>query len=149
MYFPSRPALRGVERILGVCALTALALLTFAASASAAKTSTAVGYVTEFGTGSNDTGGPGIGSSIFVDALTSSPPGGTYTRRDLARFYLVVAHRSSVSRAAMSCGSLLLSIGEAARGHASSFFEWYVRARRICFGGCGGGVSRACDDPAD
>jgi len=57
-----------------------LAVLTFAVSTSAAKTSTAVGYVSDFGTGSNDTSG--LGSSIFVNALTGSPPGGTYTTAD-------------------------------------------------------------------
>ena len=46
-------------------------------------TSTAVGYVTDFGTGSNDTSFPG--SSIFVNAITGSPPLGTYTTADLTK----------------------------------------------------------------
>jgi hypothetical protein len=47
------------------------------------KASTAVGYVTDFGTGSNDTGFPG--SSIFVNAVTGSAPLGTYTTADSSK----------------------------------------------------------------
>jgi hypothetical protein len=47
------------------------------------KTSTAVGYVTDFGTGSNDTSFPG--SSIFVNAVTGSAPLGTYTTADSSK----------------------------------------------------------------
>jgi hypothetical protein len=61
--------------------LVALSTFAFAASAGAAKTSTNVAYVTDFGLGANDpTGPPAVpGSSIFVNALTGSTPGATYT----------------------------------------------------------------------
>jgi Bacterial Ig-like domain (group 1) len=48
-----------------------------------AKTSSAVGYVTDFGSGSNDKSFPG--SSIFVNALTGAAPLGTYTTGDLSK----------------------------------------------------------------
>jgi hypothetical protein len=63
---------------LGVLTLTA-------AAASAAKTTEKVGYITDFGSGSNDTTGPGSGSSIWVNALTGSPPLGTYTTADSSK----------------------------------------------------------------
>jgi hypothetical protein len=75
---------RGARRALLVGLLAALAALAFAASASAA-TSTKVAYVTDFGSGSNDTSGPGSGSSVFVNALTGSPPLGTYTTADSSK----------------------------------------------------------------
>jgi hypothetical protein len=60
--------------------LVALSTFAFAASAGA-KTSSNVAYVTDFGLGANDpTGPPAVpGSSIFVNALTGSIPGATYT----------------------------------------------------------------------
>src|SRR6266542_506331 len=79
-------ASRVVRRILLFGTLFALAVLAFTPAAQAAPTtSTAVAYVTDFGTGSNDTGGPGVGSSIFVNALTGIPPGVTYTTADLSK----------------------------------------------------------------
>src|SRR5262245_54256726 len=53
-----------------------------------AATSTTVAYVTEFGTGSNDTTTPG--SSIFVNALTGIPPHGSYTTDDGAKAVSIV-----------------------------------------------------------
>jgi len=53
-----------------------------AAEASTPKTSSAVEYVFDFGTGSNDNSGPESGSSIFVNALTGVPPKGSYTTAD-------------------------------------------------------------------
>src|SRR5215471_2703606 len=45
-------------------------------------TSSNAAYIFDFGSGVNDTGGPGTGSSIFVNAVTGSPIGsgstGTY-----------------------------------------------------------------------
>lgn len=52
------------------------------AEAAAPKTSSAVAYVFDFGTGSNDLSGKGIGSSIFVNALTGAAPHGSYTTAD-------------------------------------------------------------------
>jgi Bacterial Ig-like domain (group 1) len=76
----SRRCVQGVRRILLVGMLAALAALTLAASASAA-TSTNVGYVSDFGAESAKD--PLFtGSSIFVNALTGSPPGVTYTTAD-------------------------------------------------------------------
>jgi hypothetical protein len=61
--------------------LTGIAMIVLPAPAHAATTHN-VAYVTNFGTGINDTGGPGRGSSIFVNAVTGSPIGsgntGTY-----------------------------------------------------------------------
>jgi len=66
-----------------LAAMGALASFGFAPAAQAAsKTSSAVAYVTDFGSGSNDTCGPGCGSSIWVNALTGSPPLGSYTTAD-------------------------------------------------------------------
>lgn len=61
--------------------LIGLMVAGFAPPAQAA-TSSSVAYVTDFGTGSNDTSGPGSGSSIFVNALTGSAPSGSYTTAD-------------------------------------------------------------------
>src|SRR5690242_14913115 len=49
--------------------------------ASALAHSSNVAYVFDFGTGISDTGGPGIGSSILVNAVNgvAIPSGGTYT----------------------------------------------------------------------
>jgi hypothetical protein len=52
---------------------------------AAPKTSAAVAYITDFGAGSNDICGPSCGSSIFVNALTGAPAGGTYTTADLSK----------------------------------------------------------------
>jgi hypothetical protein len=61
----------------------ALAALALAGSAGAA-TSTDVGYVSDFGAESaNDPAF--LGSSIFVNALTGSPPGATYTTADKSK----------------------------------------------------------------
>jgi hypothetical protein len=86
MFVAPRQTARRVRRILLAGMLAALATLALATSASAA-TSTNVGYVTDFGLGSNDpTGPPSVpGSSIFVNALTGSPPGGTYTTADSSK----------------------------------------------------------------
>ena len=67
----------------GLCAVFALLVLSSSAHA-AAKSSSKVAYVTDFGSGSNDTNGPGAGSSIWVNALTGSAPNGTYTTADNA-----------------------------------------------------------------
>lgn len=81
-FAPSRGA-RLVRRTLTVATLVALGALALAASASA-KTSTNVGYITDFGAGSNDTCGPFVcppegipGSSLWVNALTGTAPGGS------------------------------------------------------------------------
>jgi hypothetical protein len=55
------------------------------ASTAGASTSVSVGYVFDFGTGSNDEGGPGTGSSIWVNALTGRPANGTYTTADSSK----------------------------------------------------------------
>jgi hypothetical protein len=74
--------------VLAALVLT-LGLLMSLGGASAAgaisKTSVSVGYVTDFGTGSNDKSGPGAGSSIFVNALTGAAPEGKYTTADKAK----------------------------------------------------------------
>jgi len=61
--------------MLGLVALIVAGLV----PAAGAATSSNVAYVFDFGTGANDLGGPGIGSSIFVNALTGVAPGVTYT----------------------------------------------------------------------
>ena len=61
--------------ILGLVALIVAGL----APVAGAATSSNVAYVFDFGTGANDPGGPGTGSSIFVNALTGVAPGLTYT----------------------------------------------------------------------
>ena len=61
--------------MLGLVALIVAGLV----PAAGAATSSNVAYVFDFGTGANDPGGPGIGSSIFVNALTGVAPGVTYT----------------------------------------------------------------------
>ncbi len=50
-------------------------------TANALANSSKVAYVFDFGSGIGDTGGPGVGSSILVDAVdgTAIPSGGTYT----------------------------------------------------------------------
>jgi hypothetical protein len=72
--------------------LGVLAALIGASVASAAKTSSKVGYVYDFGEGANDPisvqedscaeGYPHCGSSIFRNALTGTDPGATYTTAD-------------------------------------------------------------------
>ena len=73
-----------------------------ATSSASAKTSTTVAYVTDFGTGSDDPSGPGSGSSIFVNALTGTPPGGTYTTADGSK---TVTHVFWTIEAAANCPS--------------------------------------------
>jgi Bacterial Ig-like domain (group 1) len=83
MFVASRQTARGVGRVLLAGMLAVLAALALAASASAA-TSTSVGYVSDFGKESaNDP--VFTGSSIFVNALTGSPPGATYTTADKSK----------------------------------------------------------------
>lgn len=64
-----------------IAMLTGIAMIVLPAPAHAATTHS-VAYITDFGSGINDTGGPGSGSSIFVNAVTGSPIGsgntGTY-----------------------------------------------------------------------
>src|SRR5712692_4089080 len=84
---------KGVPRLRSALMLAAIGLIVagFGPVAHAA-TSSNVAYVTNFGTGSSDPCAPfsgGVcgsfpGSSIFVNALTGLPPGGTYTTADLA-----------------------------------------------------------------
>jgi Bacterial Ig-like domain (group 1) len=83
MFVASGQTARGVGRVLLAGMLAVLAALALAASATAA-TSTSVGYVSDFGKESaND---PAFtGSSIFVNALTGSPPGATYTTADKSK----------------------------------------------------------------
>jgi hypothetical protein len=50
--------------------------------AATPKASSAVAYVFDFGTGSNDPTGRGFGSSIFVNALTGAAPNGVYHTAD-------------------------------------------------------------------
>ena len=59
--------------MLGLVALIVAGLVPTAGAATSSK----VAYVFDFGTGANDPGGPGIGSSIFVNALTGVAPGVT------------------------------------------------------------------------
>ena len=83
MFVASRQTARGVRRILLAGTLVALAAFALAPSASAA-TSTNVGYVSDFSAESaNDP--VFTGSSIFVNALTGSPPGATYTTADKSK----------------------------------------------------------------
>jgi hypothetical protein len=72
-----------LPRILAVALLIALSIVTLPAGARAA-TSSNVAYVFDFGTGSDDPVAPPSvpGSSIFVDALTGLPAGGSYTTDD-------------------------------------------------------------------
>jgi hypothetical protein len=86
MSFRSTRRARAARRLLTVGTLSALAALSLAVTASA-KTSATVGYITDFGLGANDpTGPPSIpGSSIFVNALTGSVPGGSYTTGDSSK----------------------------------------------------------------
>src|SRR5258707_11564176 len=72
---------RPVGRLL-LAAATLAAIFTLAPAAPAA-TSTSVAYVFDFGAGSNDAVFPG--SSIFKNALTGLPAGGTYTTADASK----------------------------------------------------------------
>jgi hypothetical protein len=65
------------------CAIARRARRTSSVAGTGDPTSKAVGYITDFGTGSNDTTFPG--SSIFVNALTGAPPLGSYTTADKAK----------------------------------------------------------------
>ena len=77
--------LRAFARVLLCATLGVIGSALLASSAPAASTSSHVAYVFDFGTGSNDTAGPGFGSSIFVDALTGAPAGGSYTTADASK----------------------------------------------------------------
>ena len=86
MSFPSARRARSARRLFTVGMLTVLAALALTATASA-KTSEHVGYITDFGLGANDPLGPPSepGSSIFVNALTGTTPGTTYTTADSSK----------------------------------------------------------------
>lgn len=77
----SRRTIVGIGTTAILAILSSMAAVVFPASAQAATTHN-VAYVTDFGSGINDAGGPGSGSSIFVNALTGSAIGsgntGTY-----------------------------------------------------------------------
>jgi len=77
--------LRAFARVLLCATLGVIGSALLASSAPAASTSSNVAYVFDFGTGSNDLAGPGFGSSIFVNALTGAPAGGSYTTADSSK----------------------------------------------------------------
>lgn len=70
----------GVRSFILVAAFLSAALVLAPRAAAAAMTSNKVAYVSDFGTGANDPNF--LGSSIFVNALTGSDPGPTYTTAD-------------------------------------------------------------------
>lgn len=67
------PRKLGITMILTLLLTTSTILIGQAPHANALVHSMSVAYVTDFGTGLCDTGGPGIGSSIFVNAINMAP----------------------------------------------------------------------------